>query len=186
MATAAISPFEPSSVLESAGLFEVVNGLRREVLPMGAWAGAVASLLVHHMSNFATEHRLGVVLVEVLFRLARNNRRPDVAFVAFDRWPLPRVPTEDPPALDVAPNLAVEVVSPNNSAAEIFGKIREYFEARVQLVWVIYPLQRCVPVFDSETHSRILGEEEELDGGSVLPGFRLSVSELFATAAQPR
>jgi Uma2 family endonuclease len=180
MATAALNQTDHGQLADSAELYEIVNGMRREVSPMGAWAGVVASLLAHSLNSFARQRKLGLAVVEVLFRLKHNQRRPDLAFVALDRWPLAAVPTEDPPALDVAPNLAVEIVSQNNSAAEVFLKTQEYFESGVQLVWVVYPLQRCIQVFESAEQSRILHEEDELDGGRVLPGFRLQLSELFA------
>jgi Uma2 family endonuclease len=62
--------------------------------------------------------------------------------------------------------------------------MQEYFGAGVELVWVVYPLQRSIQVFASASESRVLGESDELDGGGVLPGFRLKISELFAAAAK--
>ena len=108
-----------------------------------------------------------------------------VAFVAYDRWPLEAAPTDDPPEWELAPNLAVEVISPTNKAEEVIEKIEEYFAAGVQLVWVIYPRQRQVYVFDSPTENRILRESGELDGGTVVPGFRLKIADLFAALVKP-
>src|SRR5262249_21229382 len=131
--------------------------------------------------------RRGLALAEVLFRLAPEgpSRRPDVAFVAYDRWPYTTPPEDDPPVLDVIPNLAVEVVSPTNSADEIIDKVRDYFFAGVQAVWVIYPRQRLVYVFESPEQVHGLTEKQELDGGTVLPGFRLPLANLFASSAKP-
>jgi len=177
----------PTAELDSESLYEIVNGERREILHMGAWGGTIASILVYHLNTFAFHQKLGLAMVEVLFRLSPNrlSRRPDVAFVSFDRWPLTALPTDDPPEWEVVPHLAVEVLSPTNSAQEVLDKIDEYFQAGVQLVWVIYPLRRYIYVYESPTQNRILSETDELDGGEVLPGFRLSIAALFAPAVKP-
>jgi Uma2 family endonuclease len=187
MATAVLNHTTTATPLESEELYEIVNGERREIAPMGAWAGTIATSLVFFLQTFAFPKKLGIAVLEVMFQMRPDlpQRRPDVAFVARDRWPLPAVPTEDPAALETVPNLAVEVISPTNTAAGVFAKMQEYFEAGVQLVWVIYPLQRSIQVFESPKESRVLREGDELDGGVVLPGFRLSVSELFAAATRP-
>src|SRR5438067_9065857 len=116
MASPSVAPASliPTEIGDSENLYEVVNGERREIPHMGALAGIIASVLSQYLGVFATQHKLGLVMVEVLFRLGANGpeRRPDVAFISYDRWPLAAVPTEDPPAWPVVPNLAVEVVSP--------------------------------------------------------------------------
>ncbi len=171
----------PVSSRDGDKFYEIVNGQRVEAPPMGAWAGTIATQLLFYLQSFSRPRKLGYAVVEVLFRMRPDlpQRRPDLAFVARERWPLPAAPTEDPPTLDVVPNLAVEVVSPTNAAAEIFGKVQEYFSAGAQLVWVVYPLQRSIQVFESSHQSRVVREGDELDGGTVLPGFRLSLTELF-------
>jgi Uma2 family endonuclease len=154
---------------------------------MGALAGTIASLLMSHLNIFAWQHRLGFAVAEVTFRLlaGRPQRRPDVAFIPYDRWnPLP--PTEDPPAWDVVPTLTVEVVSPNDSITELDEKLRDYFDAGVRLVWVLNPTLRRVSVYESFTRVRILQENDELDGGPVLPGFRLRIADLFAVLVIPQ
>jgi Uma2 family endonuclease len=85
----------------------------------------------------------------------------------------------DVPVWDVVPDLAIEVVSPNNSADEVQDKRLEYFRAGVSVVWVIYPRQREVHVYTSPTSVTILTAEQELDGGQLIPGFRLPLSALF-------
>ena len=79
----------------------------------------------------------------------------------------------------MVPDLAVEVVSPSNGAAEIAGKIRDYFQTGTSLVWVIYPETRQVYVYTSVSDVRILIEPADLDGGDLLPGFHISLSRLF-------
>lgn len=163
-------------------LYEVINGLRVEMPPMSAYSSKIASRLVRWAGAFADPLGLGEVVGEVLFRLPLNpdrNRRPDMAFVSAGRWPLNRpMPLRDN-AWDVVPDLAAEVVSPNDLAEEIIQKLLEYFQAGVRLVWVVYPQQQLVYVHESPTQVRGLTRQDELDGGAVLPGFRLPLANLF-------
>jgi Uma2 family endonuclease len=170
-----------SPALDPDTLYEVVNGERREIPHMGAWAGTIANVLAHCLITFAWPEKLGLTLIEVLFRLTPNGpaRRPDLAFVTSERWPFLAPPTDDPPELPIVPNLAVEVISPTNIADEVDEKVVEYFNAGVELVWVIYPLRRRIYVYESAAQIRILTEKDELDGSKVLPGFRLKVADLF-------
>lgn len=168
-------------------LYEFIDGEWKETPRMGALAGFLASILVSELNAFARPKRSGFAVSEVLFRLAPEGpaRRPDVAFVTADRSPFSTPLLEDPPAFDVVPNLAVEVVSPTNGFDEVIAKIRDYFFAGVQLVWVIIPSQRQVYAYESPEQVRILSEKHELDGGTVLPGFRLPLADLFAVPASP-
>ncbi len=77
------------------------------------------------------------------------------------------------------PNLAVEVVSKSNTGEEILAKLGDYFHTGTELVWVVYPSVRLVYVYTSPTAVRILAETAVLDGGVVIPDFRLSVNKLF-------
>jgi Uma2 family endonuclease len=169
--------------LDSDFLYEIVNGEMREIPPMGARASTLASLLMFFIQTHALQRRLGITMSEVLFRLrpGGSSRRPDVAFVRYERWPTDLSPDDDPPEWEFAPNLAVEVVSPTNTAYEMDEKVVEYFQAGVELVWGIYPRRRRIYVFESATKARILQESDELDGGNVLPGFRLKIGDLFAS-----
>ena len=91
-------------------------------------------------------------------------------------------PYED--AWDVVPDLAVEVVSPSDIAQNLLGKVKEYFQAGVRLVWVVYPIQRCIHVYEAWNRIRVVTETDELDGGEVLPGFRRSLDRLFGPVAE--
>ena len=86
-------------------------------------------------------------------------------------------PTED--AWEVVPDLAVEVVGPTDVAEDLLGKVKEYFQAGVRLVWVVYPIQRCIHVYGAWNRIRVVTEADDLDGGAVLPGFRRSLDRLF-------
>ena len=80
----------------------------------------------------------------------------------------------------LAPDLAVEIVSPSNTHSEIHDKVSDYLDAGSRLVWVVEPHGRTVTVYRSRDDIRILTSEQEIDGGEVLPGFRAPVSEFFA------
>lgn len=181
-----IEPSEHYEVVDGrivAEHYEVVAGVVVEEPPLGAQSGWFASFLAQSMGYFATSNRFGRVVTEVLFVLQadpRLRRRPDIALVSRERWPLNR---QVPPAAawDVIPDLAVEINSPTDLIADLMDKIEEYFTAGVRLVWVIYPKHRKVYAYDSPTSVRILQSGDELDGGAVLPGFRFSLAGLFET-----
>src|SRR3989442_6544790 len=108
--------------------YEVINGQRKELPPMGAYEVSLGSCFLRLLGSFASDHRLGLVVAEVLFVLdAERNlrRRPDVAFVSYGRWPTRTIPRTE--AWDVMPDLAVEIVSATNSAEEIDNKLTDYF-----------------------------------------------------------
>jgi Uma2 family endonuclease len=106
-------------------------------------------------------------------------RIPDVAFFSWKRLPGRRPPTEPIPTL--APDLAIEILSPSNTHAEMLQKREDYFAAGVGLVWEVDPRGRTISVYDSPASpSRICPQNEVLDAGDILPGFTLSLAELFA------
>jgi Uma2 family endonuclease len=145
--------------------------------------GAVESILNMDFGAFLVvfvkRHRLGIVLgADGMVRLMPGQvRLPDLAFISWDRLPGRKMPTT--PILDLAPDLAVEVLSKGNTKAEMKRKLREYFDAGVRLVWLIDPRTRTVLVHTSPKASKKLGQGQDLDGGDVLPGFALSLAELF-------
>jgi Uma2 family endonuclease len=162
-------------------LYEVVGGQIVEKSPMGAFETALASLLQDLMGPFARMNKLGRVVGEMLFLIdpvEKMKRRPDLAFVSIERWPLKRrIPRTE--AWDIVPDLAVEVISKTNSADDVEVKREEYLKAGVRQVWVIFPATCKVFVYDSPTSVRILQLGDDLDGGTLLPGFRLPLAVLF-------
>jgi Uma2 family endonuclease len=179
-----IEVLEPETALpvaEDDPLYEIVDDQRVELLPMAANAVQIAFNLAFEIKAFAKSHDLGQASTEMLFRLRSKpklHRRPDAAYVSFERWPKgQRIPKDN--AWDVIPDLVVEVVSPNDYAVEILVKIREYFEAGVRRVWLIYIDEALVYEYDSPRSIRVLGREDVLEGGSVIPDFRLPLSELL-------
>jgi Uma2 family endonuclease len=171
-------------------LYEVVDGERIEKPPMSVYSVLVASQLIRKLGRFADDQESGETVSEMLFRLplkedAYRNRRPDVAYVSFDRWPSDRPKAIRDNAWEVVPDLAVEVISPSDFAEASLHKLLEYFQAGVRLVWVVYPEERQVYIYDSPTQVRILTKDDTLDGGTVLPGFQLRLDRLFDPIAPP-
>ena len=166
--------------LMDEGLFEYVNGQAVEKI-VGYYELFVAGGLHRILSSFVHEHELGRTVVEMLFKLQREpklDRRPDLAFVSYKKWPKNRK-MRRANAWDVVPDLAVEVISPTNTAEEMAMKIQDYFKAGVAQVWIIYPLPQQIYVHVSPTEVRVLNRQDELDGGDLLPGFKLPVAALF-------
>jgi Uma2 family endonuclease len=160
-------------------LYEVVDGQIKEKTA-GVMETEIASLLFGFLFTFLRQNRRGRVLSEMIFRIdvAKDlQRRPDVAFVSHSKWPCNRrVPNV--PVWDMVPDLAIEVVSPINSAVAVQLKIDEYFEAGVSTVWVIYP-RTTIHIYASSTQIQVVQLGEELDGGDLLPGLKLPLRALF-------
>ena len=149
-------------------LYELVDGVLVEK-DMGTYEAYLAILLGRLLGNFVAEHNLGIVLgPDGMMRLAPGLVRiPDVSFISWDRLPGGRVPRAAIAAL--APDLAVEVISRGNTPEEMRDKLAEYFAAGVRLVWYVYPVAREVVVYSSPDRHIVLGEQETLSGGEVLP-----------------
>jgi len=105
-------------------------------------------------------------------------RIPDVSFTLWRRVPGRTVPAEAVP--DLAPDLAVEVLSESNTPAEMERKLKEYFLSDVQLVWFVDPKTRTVTVYTSPDDATALTAKDTLTGGDLLPGFAVKVADLFA------
>lgn len=146
---------------------------------MGYEESVLAIVISTLLSNFVQPKKLGIVAGEGgMLRLAPDLVRiPDISFVARSRLPGNKMPRGPMPRL--APNLAVEVLSKSNTKQEMSRKLDDYFEAGVELVWFFDPPSRTVRVFKSPEKSTVLKGAEVLTGGTVLPGFRVKVAEIF-------
>jgi Uma2 family endonuclease len=160
---------------------ELVDGTLVEKT-MGYYESFVASILIQMLGTHVREHRLGIVLApDGLLRLRPGLVRvPDVSFIARERFPDRRLPKVK--ILPLAPDLAVEVLSEGNTPGEMERKLREYFQSGSRLVWYANPETRTVRVFTSPQAVQLLGADDHLDGGDVVPGFRLRVGEWFDLA----
>ncbi|HYT94106.1 MAG TPA: Uma2 family endonuclease [Gemmataceae bacterium] len=162
-------------------LYELIDGVLVEKV-MSTREALLAGVLVHYLWDFVEEDDLGLVLpADGALRLQLGLVRiPDACFISWDRLPEGQLPDEA--IAGVVPDLAVEVLSEGNTKAEMDRKLRDYFETGVRLVWFIQPKTQTATAYTSPTKSRRVGKEQALDGGDVLPGFRLYLKELFARA----
>jgi Uma2 family endonuclease len=170
-------------------LYEIVDG-RRIKKTMSYHAGLVATDLGTELSAHIRQQapRPGRLAIEVLFRIPVTNdssrqRRPDIAFVSSERWPMDRPTSLREDAWDVVPDLTVEVISPTDRAWDLLDKIGECFQAGVRLVWAVFPRHQCIYVYEAADRIRVLTRSDTLDGGVVLPGFQLPLSRLFDPVA---
>jgi Uma2 family endonuclease len=160
-------------------LYELVDGVLVEKV-MGFAESSLACVLIGFLRAFLAGKGLGTVTgADGLMRLAAGLVRiPDVAFLPWDRFPNRQIPRA--PIPNVFPDLAVEVLSPSNTAEEMERKLRDYFAAGARLVWLVDPAARTVAVYTAPDQSTSLREDQTLDGGPVLPGFTLPLRDLFA------
>jgi Uma2 family endonuclease len=162
-------------VPEDGQKYELVDGEIR-VSPAGYPHGRVCTRLTVRLGAFVEEPGLGDLLDSSTgFRMPNGNvRLPDVCFVSKDR-----VPADPRGFVDLAPDLAVEVLSPNDNSRQVLDKVGEYLQAGTRLVWLIDPERRSAAVYRSTTRVRELGPEDFLDGEDVVPGFRCRIADLI-------
>ena len=171
-------------------IVELVEGEIVEMSKPTGLHGQITMLLSLKIGNYVVGNGLGVVTAaDTGFILERNPdgrdtiRGLDIAFIRSARVP-DVLPDQ---MVDVAPDLAVEVISPSNEAADIHHKIRQLLAAGTTLVWIVYPSTRTVEVH-SHSGAATLEGDDALSGGDVLPGFEVPVREIFpapATANNP-
>jgi Uma2 family endonuclease len=138
----------------------------------------IAERLFRPLDRYLETHPVGEALIfEYLFVLGPTTKRaPDVSFLRSERA------KQIDPSSDIpgAPDLAVEVLSPNDTASAMRRKIRQYFAAGAQCVWIVYPETREVEVWRQPSqHQKVLQETDVLEEPDLLPGFALRVGALF-------
>ena len=161
--------------------YELIDGELKKTSPTGHNHGRIAMRLTVPLGQYVQEKHLGeVYAAETGFKLKSNPdtvRAPDLSFINQKRvdevaeakgyWP-------------GAPDLAVEVLSPNDIVSEVEQKVGEWLEAGANSVWVVSPKMRTVTVYKSRTDIQVLTEKDTLDGGQVVPGFQYPIAKLFA------
>ena len=162
----------------SEGKQELVRGRVIEMAPASGEHGDTQTDIVVALKPFAKSRGLGYVVSEVGFTLSKGPdivRAPDVAFIARERFP------DGLPArfIDGSPDIAVEVVSPNDSHIDVMEKVGEYLDAGTRLVWVASRRTRSVTVHRSDGTAQTLRADDVLSGEDVLLGFEVYVRELF-------
>mgnify|MGYP000855448830 CR=1 FL=1 len=166
--------------------FELINGkvvpqnsrFIEEDMPTGALHGVVTDELQSRISQFARENKLGrVFAAETGFILGEGTVRGiDISFVGKDKIAEFGIPEKFFP---VAPDLAIEVISPGNTFDEIQDKVEEYLAAGTKLIWIVYPKKKMVQVYRNNNIINILRENDELNGEDILPDFKVNLSEIF-------
>jgi Uma2 family endonuclease len=157
--------------------YELVNG-RILVSPAGMRHGQIIVRLSARLYAHALAHKLGEVLESSTgYRLPWGDvRSPDVSFVAAGRLPA-TMPSDFG---TVAPDLAVEVLSPGDSRSEMQRKVEDYLRWGVRLVWVIDPLAGDATVYRPGGSPREIAGDQALEGGDVVPGFSCPLSDLLS------
>jgi Uma2 family endonuclease len=159
---------------------ELVRGRLLVREPPGTRHGAIAAKLGYYVSDFVHRRGLGIVFAQDTgFKITRDPdtvRAPDVAFVGVER--AGRIPARG--YAEVAPDLLAEIVSPDDSAAEVLAKIADWLAAGTKLVWLVDPQRSEVRVFRRDGSLTVLGEDDSLDGEDVLPGFTCPVTQIFS------
>jgi Uma2 family endonuclease len=164
---------------EIEGHYELING---EVVNMGNSGmehGNITAYLCGLIELHARQKKLGVTCdSSTAFSLKSGNKRsPDVSFIAKER--LEGIKKLPKGYFQGSPDLAIEVVSPNNTFDELHQKIVEYFDNGCRLVWVINPDEKSVLVYHQPEPDKLLNVTDNLDGEDILPDFSLPVSDLF-------
>lgn len=162
-------------------LCELVDGILVEKA-MGFYESQLTFILGYLLHQYLDRHPIGVLSgpdgqIRILPSIMRI---PDLAFIRWDRFPGGKLP--DDSVCKLAPDLAVEILSKGNPRKEMELKLDEYFEAGVRLVWYIDPRKKTAQAFTARDQCESIDESGVLDGGDVLPGFRLRLGELFERA----
>ena len=164
---------------DDAYRYDLWDGEVIEMAPAGDAHGAIGTQAGYLVMDYARRHGLGrTYMVETGFVLDEVRQRvlgPDVAFVSQERMTQP----PQPGFFRGAPDLAVEVRSPSQSAREMDTKAEGYLAAGTRLVWVVDPDNRTVTVYRLDRSPVELAAEGYLDGYDVLPGFRVAVAAIF-------
>lgn len=160
---------------------ELVAGELTHMPPSGFLHGTVAGNFARLLGAYVTQYKLGVISVaEAGFKLRQDPdtvRTPDVAFVSKDRILAQGKPEK---LWEGAPDLAVEVASPNDRFDDVVEKVQEYLAAGAHLVWVALPRSKSVMVYRANGKVKLVREDEELSGENVLPGFVCLEQNIFA------
>jgi Uma2 family endonuclease len=162
------------------GRCELIDGRIVPMTPTGDEHAGIESNVDGALRAFVRPRRLGKVRVGELGIYTRRNpdrvRGADVVFISNERY---AQRSRDSAFLDVAPDLVVEILSPDDRVVDLLEKLREYFEIGVRLVWVVDPRARRVRAYRSMTAVSEFSEGDELSGEDILPGFAVPVADFF-------
>lgn len=159
---------------------ELIDGELRTMAPAGGPHGDAAGTIHGHLSRFVYDHPVARVLAaETGFTVRQSPdrvRAPDVAVLSTARIPSGGLP---PGYIPGAPDLAVEVVSPGDTATEVLEKVDEWLDADARMVWVVYPSLLRLFVHRPGWSVAQRGPDDEVDGDDLLAGFKMRVRDLL-------
>jgi len=178
-----LSPEQFEELPDSQGL-ELIDGIVREK-NMGTESGSINARISYYLNRIVIPGNLGAILdSEGMYRCFPSHpgrvRKPDVSFIRRERLPGGLVPIG---ITTIAPDLAIEVISPNDGYEEVDEKVADYFDAKIPLIWVVAPRTQTVLVYRHGGLSRRYSAAEELDADPVIPGFRVMVADFFPNPA---
>ncbi|TWU23583.1 Uma2 family endonuclease [Bythopirellula polymerisocia] len=162
-------------------LCELLDGVLVEKA-VGGFESYLTIYLAEILSRFARENKLGIVLgPDGMLRFsAKKIYLPDISFISWSQNPMSELQKQ--PIADLHPDLAVEVLSRSNTVSEMSNKRKDYFAWGVQVVWELDPPTKSMRVYTSPDKFDTIVIDGTLDGGAVLPGFKLQLAELFSEA----
>jgi Uma2 family endonuclease len=180
MSTTQLMTIEEFAKIDEPGRFDLIRGELICMSPASTRHGIIGSRISTALVMFVVPQQLGEIPTSDTGYVLRDDPPvvvcPDAAYIRADRVP----PDEE---LDGffhgAPDIAVEVVSPSDRMSDVSAKVDEYILAGTPLVWIVEPRRRAVTIYRPDGSIRVLREDDELDGGEVLPGFRLKVADIF-------
>jgi Uma2 family endonuclease len=177
------TPEDLLSLPDDGKNYELVGG-RLVEKHVGGFSDWVSGRILRLLGDFGEDRGVGWVISETGYQCfpddSRKVRKPDVSFIRRGRLPDERIPDGH---VRIAPDLAVEVVSPNDTAYEVDTKVEEYLAAGVPLVWVVNPQVRTVHVYRTDNSVERLREGQVLTAPELLPEFRCQVADLFTLPA---
>ena len=163
--------------LETEREYEIVNGIPEEKPMAGARHGNVIARLITRLSNYVEPRDLGEVYSpDTTFIVGHNQRLPDIGFVFANR-----IPEEGQPAgmWEIPPDLAVEVISPNDVYVKVTRKVDEYLDAGVKQVWLVAPDRKSIMIYRSPFDVTVFQDDMELVSEDLFPGFHCNLREIF-------
>ena len=167
-------------IVANGSRYELSRGELVPMTPVGLQHSAIVGRLGEFLSRYARENQLGIVGMEGGFKLERDPdtlRAPDIHFVSKARIEKEGITQK---FADYPPDLAIEVLSPEDTASEVQKKVEEYLAGGVRLIWVVEPATKTVTAYRSHQDVKVFPQDQEMEGGDVLPGFRIWVAEIFA------
>src|SRR5262245_59976940 len=158
-ATFEVEPQPLEIILDLEKSYEIVDGQPEEKEPPGGKHGVISANLDFELMNYSKTTRRGLACSETNFKIGRNERIPDVAFVLTERIPPEGMPEG---VVVFPPDLAVEVISPNDVHEKVSEKVLEYLEAGVRQVWLVSPRLHSITIFRSLAEVQVFAQDGEL------------------------